>query len=307
MHSIKLRSRVCDECGSGNILSDAESGELVCTECGYVITEKYVDPGQEWRSFDREQFEQRSRVGAPITWAIHDMGISTMIDSRDRDAAGRELSPTRRAQLYRLRKWHRRSKVSGTTERNLSYALSEMTKTYYRLNLPANVLETASILYRKAIQKRIVKGRSIHVVAAASVYMASRQCRIIRSIEEVAKNANVGSKELGRAYRVMLRYLGNDVPRIEPESYLSKFVSQLSLNGETELLARDILKIASYMRLTIGRGPSGIAAASLYIACLLNGELQTQGNIAKIADVTEVTIRNRYKELMQALNIQINL
>jgi len=298
---------VCDECGSNNILSDAESGELVCTECGYVMADTFIDPGEEWRAFDQKEREQRSRVGAPVTWAIHDMGISTMIDSRDRDAYGRELDPSRRAQLYRLRKWHRRSKVSSSAERNLSYALSEMTKTYYRLNLPANVLETASILYRKAIQRRIVKGRSVQVVAAASIYMASRQCRIIRSIDDVARQAGVSSKELARAYRIMLRSLGNDIPRVEPESYLSKFVSQLALNGVTELLARDILKMASDMRLTIGRGPSSIAAASLYVACQLNGELQTQGSIAKVADVTEVTIRNRYKELMQSLSIQINL
>jgi len=298
---------VCNECGSDNILSDTESGELVCTECGYVMADTYIDPGREWRAFDQKEREQRSRVGAPITWAIHDMGISTMIDSRDRDAYGRELDPYRRAQLYRLRKWHRRSKVNSSTERNLSYALSEMTKTYYRLNLPANVLETASILYRKAIQRRIVKGRSVQVVAAASIYMASRQCRIIRSIEDVARQADVGSKELARAYRIMLRSLGNDVPRVEPESYLSKFVSQLSLNGVTELLARDILIMASDMRLTVGRGPASIAAASLYVACQLNGELQTQGSIAKVADVTEVTIRNRYKELMQSLCIRIDL
>jgi transcription initiation factor TFIIB len=61
------------------------------------------------------------------------------------------------------------------------------------------------------------------------------------------------------------------------------------------------------LRLTSGRGPAGIAAAATYIASLLTDERRTQGEIAKGAHVTEVTIRNRYKELTQRLNIELDM
>jgi transcription initiation factor TFIIB len=140
----KISVRICPECGNQDLIQDFEAGELVCERCGYVITNKLLDHGPEWRAFNREELERRARVGSPLTWTIHDKGLSTIIDWHDRDIHGRKLKPMQKARVYRLRKWHRRSKVSGSTDRNLSYALSEMTKISYRLNLPRNVLETAS-------------------------------------------------------------------------------------------------------------------------------------------------------------------
>ena len=246
-------------------------------------------------------------MGAPLTWTIHDKGLSTIIDWHDRDVYGRKLKPVQKARVYRLRKWHRRSKVSGATERNLAYALSELTKVAYKLNLPKNVLETASVLYRRIVRKRLIRGRSIQGVAAASIYMACRQCKIIRTLEEVSKSAHISKKEGGRNYRFLLRKLDTRVPPVDPQSYVSKFVNQLTLSGDTESIAMKILDKAVEMRLTSGRGPAGIAAAVTYIASLLTDERRTQGEIAKGAHVTEVTIRNRYKELTQKLNIRVDM
>jgi transcription initiation factor TFIIB len=238
---------------------------------------------------------------------MHDRGLSTVIDWRGRDAHGRRLNRKQRAQVYRLRKWNRRSKVSGSTQRNLAYALSEMTKIAYKLNLPRNVIETGSMIYRRAIKKNCIRGRSIQGIVAASLYMACRKCEIIRTLEEVGEPIDISAKESGRVYRFLLRRLNADVPRYGSEGYLSKFVSQLSLPGETEILAEKVLSLAADMRLTSGRGPSGMAAAATYIACRLMAENVTQGEIAKIAGVTEVTIRNRYKELVHKINIEIEL
>ena len=301
------RILVCSECGSTELIRDYEVGEIVCANCGYVISTSLFDQGPEWRAFDEEQRERRTRVGAPLTWTIHDKGLSTIIDWHDRDIYGRKLKPVEKAKVYRLRKWHRRSKVSGATERNLAYALSELTKVAYKLNLPKNVLETASVLYRRIVKQRRIRGRSIQGVAAASIYMACRQCNVVRTLEEVARAAHISKKEGGRNYRFLLRKLSVKVPPVDPKSYVSKFISQLSLSGDAEEIAMRILKRAIELRLTCGRGPAGIAAAATYIASLLTDERRTQGEIAKGAHVTEVTIRNRYKELIQRLNIRVEL
>ncbi len=137
--------------------------------------------------------------------------------------------------------------------------------------------------------------------------MACRKCEIIRTLGEVGEPIDVSEKEGGRVYRFLLRRLNADVPRYGPEGYLSKFVSQLSLSGETEIISEKILSMAAELRLTSGRGPSGMAAAATYIACKLMDENITQGDIAKIAGVTEVTIRNRYKELVQKISIEMEL
>jgi transcription initiation factor TFIIB len=297
----------CSECGSIDLIRDFEAGELVCEKCGFVVSSKLFDHGPEWRAFDEEQREKRTRVGAPLTWTIHDKGLSTIIDWHDRDVFGRKLKPLQKARVYRLRKWHRRSKVSGATERNLAFALSELTKVAYKLNLPKNVLETASMLYRRVVRNRLIRGRSIQGVAAASIYMACRQCNIIRTLEEVANAAHITKKEGGRNYRFLLRKLNTKVPPVDPQNYISKFVNQLALSGDTESIAMKILHMAVELRLTSGRGPAGIAAAATYIASLLMNERRTQGEIAKGAHVTEVTIRNRYKELTQRLVIKVDM
>ncbi|MCD6263406.1 transcription initiation factor IIB [Candidatus Bathyarchaeota archaeon] len=303
----RSRAMVCPECGSTDLIRDYEAGEIVCERCGYVISTILFDTGPEWRAFDEEQREKRTRVGAPLTWTIHDKGLSTVIDWHDSDIYGRKLKPKQKARIYRLRKWHRRSKVSGATERNLAFALSELTKVAYKLNLPKNVLETASVIYRQVVRKRLIRGRSIQGVAAASIYMACRQCNVIRTLEEVAKASNTSKKEGGRNYRFLLRNLNTKVLPVNPNNYVSKFISQLSLSGNAESLAIKIIKIASELKLTSGRGPAGVAAAATYIASLLTDERRTQGEIAKGAHVTEVTIRNRYKELIQKLYIKVKL
>jgi transcription initiation factor TFIIB len=306
--SSKLKKEtICTDCGNSNLLRDYETGELICQACGIVVSDALLATGPEWRAFDQEQRDKLPRVGAPVTWTIHDKGLSTTIGWQDRDASGRKLSPEERARLYRLRKWHRRSKVSDSTQRNLAHALSEMSKISYKLNLPRNVIETSSMIYRRAIQKQLIRGRTIQSVAVASIYMACRQCGVIRTLEDVAGAANITKKEAARNYRFLLRELKPSVPQVNPRGYISKIVNKLALSGETERLAMAILNQASEMKLTSGRGPSGIAAACIYISSQLTDERRTQGEISKEAQVTEVTIRNRYKELAQRLDFCVTI
>ena len=300
-------SRRCGERGSTDLIRDIDTGELVCERCGYVLASSPIDHGPEWRSFNAEQRDKKPRTGAPLTLVVYDQGLSTVIDWRNRDSHGRRLKPSQRARVYRLRKWHRRTKVSGSRQKNLAYALSEMMKVSQKLTLPKSVLETASMIYRNIVRERHTKGHSISGIAAATIYMACRKCKVIRSIEEVAMAASMSKKECARIYRHLLRKMDFDVPLVNPQGYISKFASSLSLSGDTESVALDLLNQAVELKLTSGRGPTGIAAACTYMACLLTDEPRTQGEIANEASVTEVTIRNRYKELAQELEIKMML
>jgi len=275
----------CPECGSTRLMRDYECAEIVCMSCGFVVAARLADRGPEWRAFDTEQRAKRTRVGAPLTFTIHDKGLSTMIDWHDRDIYGKRLSPGQKAQIYRLRKWQRR----------------------IRVNLPKNILETASVIYRKAVKERLIRGRSIQGVTAAAIYVACRQCKLARTLEEIAQASNINKKEVGRSYRFLVKELDYFIPPLKPSQYVTKFSNQLTMQGIVEEIAHKILNTARELKLTSGRGPTGIAAAASYIASVLTGERKTQREIAEIAQVTEVTIRNRYKELVERLLFVIAL
>ena len=288
-------------------MRDYECAEIVCMNCGFVVAAKLTDRGPEWRAFDDEQRAKRARVGAPLTFTIHDKGLSTMIDWHDRDIYGKTLSPGQKAQIYRLRKWQRRIRVSDATERNLAFALSEISKIANSLSLPKNILETASVIYRKAVKERLIRGRSIQGVTAAAIYVACRQCGLARTLDEIAIASNINKKEVGRSYRFLVKELDYFIPPVKPSQYVTKFSNQLTMQGKVEEIAHKILTAAKELKLTSGRGPTGIAAAASYIASVLTGERKTQREIAEIAQVTEVTIRNRYKELVERLQFIISL
>ena len=301
------KASTCPECRTTDLVRDYEAGELACERCGFVVSSTLFNHGPEWRAFDAEQREKRTRVGAPLTWTIHDAGLSTVIDWHDRDVYGKRLSPGQKAQIYRLRKWQRRIRVSDATERNLAFALSEISKIANNLNLPKNILETASVIYRKAVKERLIRGRSIQGVTAAAIYVACRQCGVARTLDEIAQASTVNKKEVGRSYRFLIKELNYFIPPLKPSQYITKFSNQLTMQGKVEEIAHKILAAAKALKLTSGRGPTGIAAAASYIASVLTGERKTQREIAEIAQVTEVTIRNRYKELVERLLFVIYL
>jgi transcription initiation factor TFIIB len=297
----------CPICGNSPLVHDYECAELVCKNCGYVITERFVDRGPEWRAFNPEQRAKRVRVGAPFTFTIHDKGLSTNIDWRNRDIRGKRLPSKQRAQINRLRNWQRRVQVSGSMERNLTSALSEMSRITDKLNLPRNILETASIIYRTAIKEHLIRGRSIQAMAAAAIYVACRRCRLIRTLDEVAQASKVEKKELGRGYRLLVKELDYFVPPVKNSKYVTALLSKLALKGKGEEVAHKILRAAKELKLTSGRAPKSVAAAVSYMASKITGEYRTQREIAEAAQITEVTIRNRYKELMEYVLIVTSL
>jgi len=295
----------CPSCGSTHLTKDYSRAELVCEKCGLVIDAEIMDHGPEWRAFDSEQREKKARTGAPMTYTIHDKGLSTTIGWQNRDAYGKSIPTRNRAQLYRLRKWQTRTRISDGTERNLALALTALDRMSSTLGLPRNVRETAAMIYRKAVRRKLIRGRSIEGVSAAVLYAACRQCNVPRTLEEISSVAQMKKKEIGRNYRNISRKLELKLLPTTPQDYISRFSSRLSLSNDVQAKTIKILKRAASEELTSGRGPTGLAAAALYIASVLCGERRTQREVAEIAGVTEVTIRNRYKELAKKLDIDI--
>jgi len=289
----------CPEC-DGNLISDTERGETVCQECGLVVEEDEIDPGPEWRAFDAKEKDQKSRVGAPTTNMMHDKGLSTNIDWRDKDAYGNSLGSRQREKMQRLRKWNERFRTRDSKERNLKQALGEIDRMASALGLPENVRETASVIYRRALDEDLLPGRSIEGVSTASVYAAARQAGVPRSLDELTDVSRVEKDEIARTYRYVVRELGLEVRPADPESYVPRFTSDLELSEEAERRARELLANAKEEGVHSGKSPVGLAAAAIYAASLLTNEKTTQAAVSEVADISEVTIRNRYHELLEA-------
>jgi transcription initiation factor TFIIB len=295
----------CPKCGSTHLVKDYSRAEIVCEKCGLVIDTDIIDHGPEWRAFDSEQREKKTRTGSPMTYTIHDKGLSTTISWQNRDAYGKSIPTRNRAQLYRLRKWQTRTRINNGTEKNLSLALSFLDRISSMLNLPRNIRETAAMLYRKAVRQKLTRGRSIEGIATAVLYAACRQCNLPRTLEEISRVSQIKKKEIGRYYRDISRKLHLKLLPTVPQDYISRFCSRLNLSNDVQIKSIEILKKALNKELTSGRAPTGMAAAAMYIASVLCGERRTQREVSEISGVTEVTIRNRYKELAYELDIYV--
>lgn len=289
----------CPDCGSLNIYHNKEKGEIVCRDCSLVIEEKMVDFDQEWREFDSEAAARKRRTGAPMTYTQFDQGLGTDV-GRKSDLY--KLGGKTKNKFFRLQKWQQR--ISTAIERNLKLALSELKRVASYLRLPGSVEEEASRIYTLAVQKGLVRGRSMESVVAGALYAACRRHDVPRTLEELGEASSIEKKEIGRTYRFITRELGIKILPSNPADYIARFATALKLQADTQTKSVEIIEAAQNVELTSGRGPTGIAAAALYVAALINGEKRTQREVADVAGVTEVTIRNRYKELLEKLDLE---
>jgi transcription initiation factor TFIIB len=295
----------CPECGSKNLISDDDTGEIICGKCGLVLKESIINNGPEWRAFTPSEKESRSRVGIPISFSVHDKGLTTVIGRIAKDAFGRNIPLNTRLQMLRMRKWQIRSRVHSSEDRNLAQAMAELDRLSDKLHIPQSLKEDAALIYRKALDKGLVRGRSISAIAAASLYAACRITQTPRTLREITKQSPIDKKDVARCYRLMLRELDLQMPKPDAQLRVPKIASKIGLGEKTQRKAVDILKRAEKLKTTAGKDPMGLAAAALYIACVLTDEKRTQKMIADAAGVTEVTIRNRYKGLKESLKLEI--
>ncbi|MCJ7574339.1 transcription initiation factor IIB [Candidatus Bathyarchaeota archaeon] len=285
---------VCSECGSSSLLRDYDTGELVCQSCGYVISSTIIDTGPEWRAFTPGEKETRSRVGVPLSFTVHDMGLSTMIGQVGKDAYGRNIPLNTKLQMLRLRKWQIRSRVHSSVDRNLAQAMAELDRLSDKLHIPPNIKEKAAVIYRKALDQGLVRGRSISAIAAASLYAACRMTQTPRTLREIARVSTIDKKDIARCYSILLKGLNLRVPVPKAQLRVSRIASKVDIGEKAQRTAIEILGEADRLKISVSKDPMGLAASALYLACVMNGESRTQKTIAEAAGVTEVAIRNRY-------------
>jgi len=296
----EVRGLTCPECGSKHILIDTTRGEKLCAKCGLIITEDMIDTQQDWRAFDTEQLEKTARTGAPLTKLRHDKGIGTEIGKSQAELF--KVKSQKRSQYFRMKKWQKR--LVSSKDRNLGYALTELERLSSFLNLPKNLQEEVGMMYEKALEEGIVKGRSIEAVIAALVYCLSREYGCPRTLAEISQASGVSRRDLGRTYRYIARKLGLRILPAKAKDYIARCATILGLSDKVQVKARQYLKKIEDHESVSGKGPLGVAAAALYISAIMNGEYRSQREIADAIGVTEVTIRNRCKDILEALGIE---
>lgn len=294
---------MCSMCKSGKTVTDPESGELICRNCGLVISDKAQESRPEWRAFTFEEANDRSRTGIPSSLARHDMGLSTVIGRTDKDASGRAIDISMRSTMGRLRAWDFRTQAHSPTDRNLRQAFSELDRLKDKLGLSDAAVEKTAYIYRKAQERGLVRGRTISAMVGAAIYIACRETGTSRTLKDIAEIGNIKRKDLARIYRIVVMELDLKIPMIDPMKCIVRVANRANLSERTKRMAMSIMKNVTKSGISAGKDPMGLAASVLYLACLNSGESKTQTDIAEAAGVTEVTVRNRYKNLKSQLDL----
>lgn len=286
------------------MITDPETGELISPDSGQVVADGALSLEPEWRAFTLEEASERARTGIPSSLARHDMGLSTVMGRVDRDAGGNAIDSDMRFRMQRLKMWDNRSQRHSPTERNFQHAFSMLAKIKDKMGLPDIVMEKAAYVYRKAQERGLIRGRTIGSVLAASIYIASRQMGVLRTLDDVSENSDVKPKDIGRSYRLLVSRLDLQVPMIDSNKYVVKVANGINISEKTKRKALAMVDEAQRKGVSVGKDPMGIAASVLYLAGQVTGELKTQAEIAKAAGVTEITVRNRSRELRVRLGVQ---
>jgi transcription initiation factor TFIIB len=296
-------SIICSICRDGQMITDLESGEVICRNCGIVMLDKIQESRPEWRAFTVDDNNDRSRTGTPRSLARHDMGLSTVIGRADKDASGNRIDISMRSTMDRLRSWDFKTQAYTPTDRNLRQAFSELERLKDKLGLSDVIIEKTAYIYRKAQERGLVRGRTISSVLAAAIYIACRESGTSRTLKDIASISNIKRKDIARTYRLLVLELNYKIPMIDPIKCIVKVANKANLSEKTKRQAVDIMHSVTRSGISAGKDPMGLAAAVLYISCLNIGESRTQTDIADAAGVTEVTVRNRYKNLKRQLDL----
>jgi transcription initiation factor TFIIB len=289
-------SIVCCICDSGRQVSDLQSGEIICGDCGRVSPDKAIESRAERRTFDSEN-NSRQRVGSPSSLAFHDMGLSTIIGKVNKDSAGHDLDASMNYRMQRLRTWDARTRVQAAGHRSLMQAFSELERLKDKLGLSDTIVQKTAYIYRKAQEKRLARGRSVSSILAAAAYIACREMGAARTLRDFTEITNVKRKALSRSYRLLVLKLDIKVPSMDLMKCIVKIANKAKLGEKTQRMAMSTINDLINKEIAAGKDPMGLAATVLYLSCLTNGEAITQKEIAEAAGVTEVTIRTRFKDL----------
>ena len=308
-----LEPQSCPECQS-SLVDDVQNGEIICSGCGVVVADQMADYGPESKGSSLEEKMKLARATGQTTYSQHDLGITTEISISSKDFSGKSINSEVANQMHNLRKWQQRVRVSSPRERRLANVLTKIGEACNGLSLPKNVLETASMIYRNLDEKMDVKGKSVASISAATIYMACKQCDVVRSLDEICqglcaqKEIKAKAKLAARYYRTMVMEMGTfTAPVVTMDKYISKIANLTKTDVRVERLALEIADKTKNNNLADGKAPNGIAAAYLYVASVLLGQNVLQRDVSSIAGVTEVTIRNRCKEILTSYQLKVTL
>src|SRR5919202_1961319 len=299
-----LQSSNCPTCKHHlRIITDTNTGETICSRCGMVVLDRIQNISQpEWRAFSNEESEARSHNGIPMSLAIYDMGLATVIGKTDRDATGRKIDTMMHTTMQRLRTWDLRSHVRPS-DRSLVHALNELRILEDKLVLPNVVIEKAAYIYRKAHERKLSRGRHVSALVAASVHIACREMGTTRTLKDIAAASNIKRKQLAKAYTLLYIELDIKVPLADQTKCIAKVANKANLSEKTKRHAIKIMDEIRETQIYAGKNPMRFAATINSLSCLKPGENKSQVDIAQAAGVTEVTIRNRSKDLKSRLDL----
>lgn len=285
-------SALCSACHKGALISDQECGEIICSNCGLVLSDKAIEMRAEWRTFDAES---KARAGTPLSLARHDMGLSTVIGRVNKDAGGNVLNPATLSAINRWRTWDSRIQIHSSSDRNLQQAFDELDRLKSKLNLSDAIVEKTAYTYRKARERQLVRGRTTASLLSACTYISCRELDTPVTLSDIAAFSDVKRKSVSRNYRLLVRELDIKVPMIDPMKCVVKIANKAGLSERTKRQAMHIMDTLAKTEIRAGKNPMGFAATILYASCLIEGEVVTQKVIADAAGVTDMTIRNRFK------------
>ncbi len=288
------------------MIYDSEENAYVCPKCGCVteISELYY--GKETRSTSLSEAMKKARTGSPLTPTKIAMGLTTNISAQNRDAKGMAIKGVSRAMSKKLRAWHKRTTVSSTVDRALQIANPTFRKLFNNLNLPDAFLEEATIMFREVMERGLIRGRLIETIVAAIVYILCREKGIPRTLKDISAASEISKKEIGKAYKYLVKELGLKVKIQSPHVYLDYYAQRLNVPYEVKEKAKELLSQAIEKGLLSGRSPTVMAAACLLLAAkVMDYKEVKQRELAQIAQVTEVTIKNRCQEIAKSLGLKI--
>jgi transcription initiation factor TFIIB len=289
-----------DTCKTYPIITDNERGETYCGGCGLVLLQKMEDRTMEGHSYTQEEFMSNTRTGPGTSLTMNDRGLSTVMGG-DIDSTGHAISNKTKSTFNRLRTWDKRSKTRETS--SLTKALTQLNAMKTKLGVPEAVVENAAYIYRKAVGARLTRGRTMLSLVAASLYASCRETNTPRTIDDISKAANVEKRILSRDFRTLINKLNMHLEQYDTSSFIVKIANNLNLKEKVKRDALKILHKSEKEKITAGKNPVAQATASLYIACVMNGERVSQKKLSKMSGITDVTIRNRVSLIKKTLKL----
>jgi len=289
-----------DTCKTYPAITDSDRGEIICWGCDLILVQNISDASYESNGYTQESFMKLTRTGPATSLTMYDRGLSTVIGA-NKDSTGKPLPSKTKYVFNRLRTWDQRSKSRKTASFSKAFTLLYGMKT--KLGIPNNTVENAAYIYRKVVDAKLTRGRTMASLISASLYAACRENNIPRTLDDIVNAANIERRILSRDLRTIIKKLGLNLNQYDTASFISKISNNMNLKEKTKRDTFEILRKCEKEQITAGKHPVAQAAASLYISCIINGKKISQKKFSVESGISDVTIRNRSVLIKKTLKL----